>query len=71
MSLLGKVLRTKIDDTVTDGTFEARKVYRLHERGVSYSTFRRVMGTTKWTSMSISEIPLPAPLMSMVTMTED
>lgn len=71
MSLLGKILRTKIDDTVTDGTFEARKVYRLHERGVSYSTFRRVVGTMKWTSISTSEVPLPAPLMSMVTMNKD
>ncbi len=69
MSLLGKVLRTTEDTTVTDGEIEAKKVYRLHERGVSYSTMKRKVGATKWTSSSTSEVPLPAPLMAMVTMT--
>jgi len=67
MSLLGKVLRTKTDEIVTDGVTEARKVYRLHERGVSHTTLKRKIGTTKWTTSSSSEIPLPAPLMEMMT----
>ena len=68
MSLLGKVLRSTDDTIVTDGEIEVRKVYRLHERGVSYSTMKRKIGATKWISSSTSEVPLPAPLMDMVTM---
>ena len=64
--MLGKVIRIRSDSTVTDGNVEVRKVYRLHEKGVSYTTMKRPAGASKWTSTSTSEIPLPAPLMEMM-----
>lgn len=64
--MLGEILRTHTDELVSDGTTEAVKVYRIHERGVSYTSKSRPIGSRKWTKTSTSEIPLPAPLMAMM-----
>lgn len=63
--MLGKVMRTKQSTRVDEGV-EIRNVYRLHERGVSYSTMKRKVGAAKWSNSSTSEIPLPEPLMEMM-----
>jgi hypothetical protein len=63
--MLGKIMRTKQSTRIDEGV-EIRNVYRLHEHGVSYSTMKRKVGATKWSSSSTSEVPLPGPLMEMM-----
>lgn len=78
--MLGKVIRTRTDTEIIQGAIvgpisqqpvkieglEVRRTYNLHEDGVSHTTTKRPVGTSRWTRTSTSEIPLPKPLMEML-----